>query len=258
VRPNHLTKTIVRMALTTGFVLLIAALRICAADAQSYDVSLDTSGLTSGDTYGIQFQLSQGGSSATIPPPFSSVTVSNFLDPGGSVPDPTSIAGPNTYGNYTGNLSTSVNLTTANNSAFNGFQESFTPGSSVSFNVDATGLLPQDPAALSGDQFTFSLYDTTANTTVESYDGTYTDTGSGALFTVSRDTSGNYLTQTDGYLDGNGILHSASIPSPAPAPELSTSISFGLLLTLFVLGATFKPRRKPQPVTVEHDSTISR
>ncbi|HEY3329199.1 MAG TPA: hypothetical protein VGK19_04190 [Capsulimonadaceae bacterium] len=223
-------------------VLLVITLLLGASSSQAqlFNVSIDTSGLNPGSTYGIEFQLNQGDALN----PVSTVNIGSFSTVGGTAPNPATIP-TFSFGNYSGDLSNTVTLSTGGGSAFNYFSEDYQPGSSLSFSLDLSGFSSQDPFAAAPDQFIFSFYDETANAPVATYDGLLNPRPGNELFTVTRGPGGVYSTQTFGYQDSNGTVFNAnSSGNPAAAPELSTVVSFGGLLVLMGVGLLMKKRAK--------------
>ena len=212
----------------------LLALGAASAHAQSYNVSLNTTGLTPGDSYAIDLQLNQGGTT-----PASTVNVTNFLFGGGSAGLVGSIM---TSGTASGSLSSGVSLGSSASPAFNDFTQNFNNGSSLGFTVNTSQLM----AATGGtpDQFLFDLYDNTQNAPVATNDSLG---GNFALFTLTRGAGGTYSAQNFGYTSGGTIYTTTS--APAPVPEASTALSFGLLMGLFGLGVLRARRGQVRGVT---------
>ena len=190
--------------------------------AQTYNVTQDTSSLTSGYQYAVDLQLNQGGTANS-----SSINISSFMyggsSPNGAIDNQTgaTVTNPNT-------ASQSVTLDNSS-TAFAEFTQEFS-GSPVKFTVDYSNLFAPDltdPTA-SPDQFYFGLLNTTLSTdpTNPQYVPTTDPTGNNALLTIQNDGGGNYTVN-------RYDIKPADI---AATPELGTVTSLGLLMGLFGLG----------------------
>ena len=221
---RHSLRGWVRLSALAGGLFALGA---TSAHAQTYNVSLNTTGLNSGDSYAVDLQLNQGGST-----PNSTVNVGSFLFGGGS-PGPN--ASIQTSGIASGSLSSAVALGSSTASPFNGFTQDFNNGSNLGFTVNAAQLAAA--AGGTSDQFLFDLYDNTTQASVMTNDNSG---GNFALFTLTRGADGAYATQNFGYTSGGRTYTTTSTPSATP--ELGTLTSLGLLMGLFGLG-TLRARR---------------
>lgn len=206
-----------------------------------YDVSLDTSGLTVGDQYAVDFQLNQGDPANAV----STVNVANFVFGNGGAATGT----PTTSGPVTGSIaSPPVTLTNTGGSTAQ-YTQNFDNGpmnngtGSIGFTVDGSQLsAPAMPGTSAPDQFLFDLFDTTTNTQVAA-------SGPGnALFTLTNDgpTSGTnmYTATSYSYTDTMGMpIMTSALPA---TPELGAPITFGVLLGLFGLGVVRNRRVRAQ------------
>ena len=110
-----------------------------------YNVSLNTSTISGvAGVYGLAFSLTDG---SGLNDGNNTITLSNFAFGGGS-----SAGGGGSIGGASGNLGSSVVL--VDSSFFNAYTQGFTPGSSLSFQLDATTNL--DPGG-TPDSFGFSI-----------------------------------------------------------------------------------------------------
>ena len=217
-----------RLALLPALAGGLLALGAASAHAQNYDVSLDTTGLTAGHSYALDFQLNQGDVT-----PDSTVNVGNFLFGGGGSPDLTNV--PQYSGIASGSLSSAVALGSSQASAYNEFTQNFNNGSGLGFTVNAAQLATQ--AGVRPDEFLFDLIDNsvlnpdgTTGALVATSDGS----GQNALFTLTRAADGTYSAQNFGYTSGKTYKTTSA---PSATPELGTVTSLGLLMGLFGLGA---------------------
>ncbi len=209
-----------RMARLSAIAGGLSALAAATAHAQTYDVSLDTTGLNPTDSYAIDLQLNQG---ATTPD--STVNVGSFMFGGGSA----NLSNPPGYfGDVTGDLASGVSLSSKTASTFNEFSQDFNQGSLLSFKVDATQLMAASGGA--PDQFFFDLFDNTQSAQVATND----DPNRGALFLLTRAADGTYSAQNFGYTSGKTYTTTSA---PSATPELGTVTSLGLLMGLFGVGA---------------------
>jgi len=227
--PRSPFRRIARLSALAGGLLALGA---ASAHAQTYNVSLDTTGLIAGDNYAIDFQLNQGGATPT-----SAVTVGNFLFGGGSAGLAATIQ---TSGLASGSLSSSVALGSSAASPFNEFTQNFNTGSSVGFTVSAGQLMAQAGAAPDG--FFFDLIDNSVGPNgmlVTTNDGS----GQNSLFTLTRGAGGAYTVQNFGYTSAQGTTITTASAPPA-VPEASTTVSLGLLLALGLGGTVVAARRR--------------
>jgi hypothetical protein len=121
--------------------LLLTVASPVAADA--IKVTLDTSPLIGGATapYYVDFQLVDGDGAVN-----NSVTVSNFAFGGGGA-----VGVPLLTGDASGDLSTAVSL--GDLDFFNAFTQQFSPGATLSFDVEFT----TDSVGVTPDRFTFAI-----------------------------------------------------------------------------------------------------
>ncbi|HEY3332467.1 MAG TPA: hypothetical protein VGK19_20730 [Capsulimonadaceae bacterium] len=201
--------------------------------AQLFNVNLDLTGLQVGDTYAVDFQLNQGDPTNAI----STASIGSFVyGPGGGSGAPASIF---SSGNTVGNLASTVTLSTSG-SAFNEFSQDINGGAPglFGFTVDISALGVPTPTSAGADQFVFSIYDVTTSTSLAT-NGPNTF----ELFTITKDTAGASQVQTYGYTNG-GTTYTTTSNGAAPAPELSTWVTFGMLLVMMFF-AIARNRRAP-------------
>ena len=116
---------------------------------------------------------------------------------------------------------------------YNEFTQSFASGSSVSFNVNASGL--RAPTGTAPDEFIVDLYDNTAATPVPTTNASGDGSPAGfELFTITPSAQGN-TTQTYGYTGTNGFdaTHSQAngvLAVPEPSPWTTLCLGLGVLL----------------------------
>jgi hypothetical protein len=122
---------------------------VCHADLL-FHVSLNTTPLMGHPAapFYVDFQLTDGSGAGDAN---NTATINNFAF-GGGVPT----GSPTLTGGASGNLFTQVNLTDSN--FFNEFFQQFTPGSTLSFNVQLTTNVDAGPTP---DQFSFAILDDT-------------------------------------------------------------------------------------------------
>lgn len=231
---RHSLRGWVRLSALAGGLFALGA---TSAHAQTYNVSLNTTGLNSGDSYAVDLQLNQGGST-----PNSTVNVGSFLFGGGS-PGPN--ASIQTSGIASGSLSSAVALGSSTASSFNGFMQDFNNRSNLGFTVNAAQLAAA--AGGTSDQFLFDLYDNTTGASVTTND-TVTG-GNFALFTLTRGADGAYTTHNFGYTSAGGTTFTTT-SAPSATPELGTLTSLGLLMGLFGLGALRARRGQARTVAI--------
>ena len=225
-----------RLSALTGGLL---ALGVASVHAQTYNVSLDTAGLNLNDSYAVDLQLNQGGTTPNSTTPNSTVNVGSFLFGGSS-------AGPIGTAQYSGlasgSLSSAVALGPSAASPFNEFMQNFNNGSSLGFTVNAAQLA----AATGGapDQFFFDLYDNTTGAPVATDDNV--TGGNFALFTLTRDSAGVYAPNAFSYTGADGYARMTRFSTPSATPELGTVTSLGLLMGLFGLGVLRARRGQAQ------------
>ncbi len=217
-------KTIPRL-LPTGPLawLLLLLLAGTSARADIWNVSLDTSQLGSSFTgpFGIDFEL-VGSNGSTI-------TLSNFSFGTGGSAGPGS---PYLTGGASGDLTSGVGLADASN-FFSDFNQQFTPGSLLSFTVNASIVAP--PAGGSPDDFTMVIF--------YGYDPTmgYNPAGTGAvpptvptgdpsgadtLLDISL--GGPGATTATGYSGTGGTLPVTITPLSVPEPSSAVLLGLGL------------------------------
>lgn len=229
---SHKKNLALRPALMSGLAAGFLALAGPAAHAQIYNVSLDTTGLTQGAAYTLEYQIQQGG----VTNPNSSVNVSNFVfGPGPAASGPGTMQ-PTVSQNAMGSLqSPPVSLSTVTGSPSTAvgsadFQQNFINGNSLSFQVNGTNLT--SPAAgIPADTFIFDLFDSTGNQIQTNAPG-----GSHALFSLTQTPAGTFNPQGFSYTGQPGASAGTFTTQVTAAPELGTSISFGLMLGLFGAG----------------------
>ncbi len=203
------------LTMTLGMFLIAA---FCRADA-IYDVSLNTSPLVgnANGPFALDFQLTSGNSTSGI---FATMMLSNFSFGAGGNAGAGSPFGNS--GNVSGDLSSSVVLSTNGGSFFNEFSQYFTPGSLLTFQLDllTTRSQPTGPP----DEFTFQLIDNTLGEI-----STTDPSGSNSLMVIDL-TNSNVptfvqlpLTAQIYTTNGDGIAITPVFPSSTPAvPEPSS------------------------------------
>ena len=179
---------LIRLAACLGLLLLGGQ----AASAQSFTLTLDTSGLNASDNYAVDLQLNQGDPANSN----SAVNISNFQFGGGG-----SAGAANTIymsgGGTSGSFGSGVTLTTSAASPYNDLSQNFTNGKSLSLDVNASAL--SVPTGVAPDEFIFDLYDNTAGAPVATTDASSNSSPAGfELFTLTRSAQG-YIPQTYGY-----------------------------------------------------------
>lgn len=233
-RPGSFRLAVLAATLLAGGVCAFAP----PANAQVYNVSLDTSQLTldpanpgasAGDQYAVDLQLSRNSVGGSV------VNVSNFLIGGGS-------AGTVTYGGdnnpgygSSGDFSQGVTLDNSTGTPSGAeFTQEFSnggnSGSMVSFTVDASRLAAE---AGTPDQFAFEVLDNSQGGQNVPTSDPY---GGFTLFTLTRDSAGVYTPTAYSYMGADGMSHLTHFDVPAATPELGTLTSLGLLMGLFGLG----------------------
>ncbi|MGH9479490.1 MAG: NF038129 family PEP-CTERM protein [Terriglobales bacterium] len=207
------------LALAAAFGLAAAALP-ARADSISASVVLNTSGLTGGGPFEVNFQLNDGSGSGDGN---NTLTLSNFdfgTGSAGSVDTANS-------SNYSGTLASGFTL--KDTLAFNNVAAFFTPGNQISFDLtdSYTSLDSPEP-----DDFVFQIYDG-----VNLIPTTATD-GTDSLIELNITTTPSPLLYGGDGSDGNGASFGTAAPTftpspatvPEPAPLLLLATGLGLLL----------------------------
>ncbi len=191
-----------------------------AAQAQTrYQVTVNTSSLntTSGD---LDFQFNPGGSGALA----AAVQITNFTTNG------TLVGASMTSGGGTGALPGT--LTINNNPGINEVFQGFTFGSTLSFAVTLSGAALTPPAGTTqGSLFGFTLFDNSGNSLLS-------NNPDGSALEISVNPNGS-VTPQPAPPGANGLT-----VTPAPVPEASTTVSFGLLLAGGAGGLAAARRRR--------------
>jgi uncharacterized membrane protein len=216
---------------TRASALSAIAATLCAlcfhapAQAQNYDVTLDTSSLFgTGSTLTFDF-ISGGGTQSN------SVSIVDFSTDGSL------LSGGVNSGSVSGALPGTVILTNA--SFFNELQQGVTLGSTSSFQVVATTNAPTDGSL--PDTLSVFLLDPTASNSLTS---TNDPTGSNSLLTLQID--GSSSGSVAGYSSSPTIpvTVKATVTQPMAAPEIDASSAVSAL-TLLVGGLCVLRGRRP-------------
>jgi hypothetical protein len=195
---KSMTRLIV--SLFSAFAWLIAAPTDCWADET---VQIDTSGLSPGFTYAIDFQFALGG------PSTSNMATLYGIDfgIGGSAGSSGSIQ---TFGSVTGNLQSQPITLSGTSGGFAEFTQNFNPGNQLQFTLNMT-----NNAQLGGNSDTFV------------FDLQYLDPSSGNWFQIptSNPNFNNALVEADTDPNGQGqltfIASSSTDPNfPVPTPNV--------------------------------------
>ena len=184
------------------------------AQTYTYNVSQDTSALTSGDQYAVDLQLNQGDANS------SSINVSNFLY-GGVGPTAGNIIDNQTGTTITDPQTSSQSVLFDNSNPNAEFTQEFS-GGPLGFTVNYSGLSATAAGAIP-DEFIFNIIDTTQSGALI----TTTDpSGANALLTIMKNSDNSYsVNRYD--------IRAADV---AATPELGTVTSLGLVMGLFGLG----------------------
>lgn len=199
--------------------LLIAA--ACEADVIC-DVSLDTSGLVGNvnGPFAVDFQLTSGDTTSGV---VNTATVSSFaFGTGGSAGTGNPFLNS---GNTSGDLGSTVTVTTSGGTFFNEFSQYFMPGSLLTFQIDLTNN-PQSSGT--PDEFTFQLIDNTLNEI-----STTDPSGSNSLIIV--DLTGEMLEPEIFTANGDGVTITPQVSSPTsavPEPSAFWLVAVALLLAV--------------------------
>ncbi len=205
-----------------------------ARAAVTYDVSIDTASLAAdvGDQpFALFLGLNSGGSGTD-----NVATFSNFAFAGGS-------AGGNvqTMGSGTGNLAAGVSLETAPNGSLNSFQQNFTPGRTLTFQLTTT-LNEVDPTFNTPDELAVQIDDSGGLPV-----GTTDPDGSDSLITFTFDnplqiaTYGSDTTQTTS--TGRSLAFAAPTVAPAAVPEPTTAAIAAVAAGALALRRRQRPAR---------------
>jgi len=224
------------------FILALWLLSATMAHADLiFDVTLNTSALSSDYTgpFGIAFDMIWGGATSS-----NTATISDFNFGGGSAVEP-----PYTAGNASGDLAATppapITLTVDSASFFSYFDQGFTPGSTLSFQVDLTTNPGSTPDTLSF--FLLQSY-----TPGDYYNGTGTTSaipttnpsGTNSFFDVFTDISLNLGPGGTpiAYSTPSGDI-SVSITPAAAVPEPSTLV-LSLTGLLGLASGSWRRRRR--------------
>jgi hypothetical protein len=211
-------------------VLLLLGTRTVRADF-IFNVSVNTSGLSNDSSLsgplGIDFELISGGSATTH-----TATISDFnFGSGGSANGSPSSLG----GNVIGSLASTVTLTANSVSFFNDFNQGFTPGSTLSFQVDLT----TNVGTPTPDSFAFYIlqgYSPNSGIPIPT-----TDNLASSLVSVDI-TSSDLTVQAFGGTNGDPPSPDVT-PVTSPVPEPTTLPLFALGLATLAAGRGWQRRR---------------
>lgn len=212
-----------------GFLSLAAVILtgICSADTV-YTVSLNTNALigNANAPFALDFQLISGDITSGV---INAATLAGFsFGSGGSAGTGSPFANS---GNANGSLVSTVTLNTSGASFFNEFSQFFTPGNTLSFQLDLTNN--SQPGG-TPDEFTFQLIDNTSSEI-----STADPSGSDSLIVI--DLTGTTLAPQIYPLNGDGITSTPTLMSSTPEPSASSYVL--LAGVLFVLAVRYQPKR---------------
>lgn len=218
-------KTLSIVAVFAALALVFAVPRLSYADDIT-NVSINTSSLAGQSGSELVFEFTDG---SGLGDANNTATLSGFDLGGGTAGAVDTV---NSFGGYSGDLSSGVTLT--DNSFLAVFGQFLDPGSSLSFNLDLTTNVD---AGGTPDQFSMYLYDPSGNPLTTTSD----PTGFDSLLTINLDSSNP---ATDNY-------DSALVTTSAPVtktPEPSTILLLGLgLLALAAVSSREKIRLALRP-----------
>jgi len=209
-------KNLIRLVVVLGFALFTVGQLPALADTV-VSVSVDTSSIASTPGAEVFFILTDGNG---IGDANNTAALSNFALGLGT---PGAIDALNTTGGVTGNLSTGLSLV---DSAFlSVFGQLFTPGTSLSFNLDLTSNVDNGGTP---DQFSMIILDANGNPIPN------TDpNGFGDLLVINIDSANPVITN---YASNLVTVGSATTPPPPPVttPEPSSILLLGTAILAFV------------------------
>jgi len=209
-------KNLIRLFVVLGFALFAMGPLPALADTV-VSVSVDTSAIASTPGAEVFFILTDGNG---IGDANNTATLSNFALGLGA---PGAIDALNTTGGVTGNLSTGLSLV---DSAFlNVFGQLFTPGTSLSFNLDLTSNVDNGGTP---DQFSMIILDANGNPIPNS-----DPNGFGDLLVINIDSANPVIAN---YASNLVTVGSATTPPPPPVttPEPSSILLLGAAILTFV------------------------
>jgi hypothetical protein len=194
--------------------------RAAHADFIAYEVTVDTSSISGQYGY-LDFQFNPGSSTAAA----ATATITNFSTNGILNPnDPANNDPNNTFGHWSGSLTSNSNPLTLYNDADTEFFEGFSYGSRISFEVTLSGNAIGSQANGTGTAFAFSLYD---NTT---YNPLLTTDPNGSVITLSVNGNGSTSVETFGQspTDNTPAASASVVPAPPSIVLLLTAVPVGL------------------------------
>ncbi len=202
------------MFLIAALAVQASACSLSAARADYiFDVSVDTSKLSSDlrltGPFGVDFQLIQGD-----PAVVNVATIGNINLGGGSA------VGNPTLTNSSGDLTGSIALNDSN--FFSDFNQRFTPGSTLSFQVDLSMNLGSSP-----NEFSFALFENYGTSSQQEIPTT-DPSGANTLLTGTI-TSGTSALVTYGGANPNDPITTAATPTPTPGTLILSLLAFGSL-----------------------------
>jgi len=209
-------KNLIRLLVVLGFALFTVGQPPALADTV-VSVSVDTSAIASTPGAEVFFILTDGNG---IGDANNTATLSNSALGLGT---PGAIDALNTTGGVTGNLSTGLSL--ADSAFLNLFGQLFTPGTSLSFNLDLTSNLDNGGTP---DQFSMIILDANGNPIPNS-----DPNGFGDLLVINIDSANPVITN---YASNLVTVGSVTTPTPPPVttPEPSSILLFGVAILTFV------------------------
>lgn len=175
----------------------------------AFHVSVDTNGLvgSSSAPFTIDFQLNDGGV-----PNNNSASIAAITFGGGAA-----TGAPTLSGGATGSLTTGVSL--ADSSPFNEFDQTFTPGSTLGFDVNLTTNVDAGPTP---DQFSFAILDKN-----QAELGTTDPSSANTIVTVNLDSANPTIQHYASNPPTFGAVTITPIPEPA---TVSLMVMSGLVL----------------------------
>jgi hypothetical protein len=199
------------------------------ANAQVYNVVVDTAGLNTGNYWAADFNLTPENSNTLD----SSVTISDFNFGTGVDEGP---APGDTIGLVSGTAATGITLDTNNGAGGAEYGEDFSPGNQLSFTVDTTKLSGTD-------LFSFGVYDDGSGP-YSGESGPTTAPNGYDLVDISAPDGATAYTYTS-LVDGQQYNVTVTPTGIAAVPEAGTLVGTALMLSL--LGLLMRPKVRMVP-----------